>query len=196
MHERHVRRDRSLEVEPLGDGVFAFEARLTDASHGGHHDPPSDTATIHDFRIVGEVRGTDLVLGRLEVEALTHPYPGCPFILPACDALVGASLASGWRHEVLRRLRGPSGCTHVVSLLLGLTELTTLTFFLRINESVPYGAAHRAAGDWNAAGLDAVPDLGDACHVLTTDGPVLSLARERRAARPGTIPLSAKDPHV
>jgi hypothetical protein len=181
---RTARRDRSLEVEPLGDGAFAFEARLTDTSLGGRHEPPSGTATIHDFRVTGEVTGTDLRLVRLQVEALTHPYPQCPFILPACDELVGSSLAAGWRGTVLDRLRGPAGCTHVVSLLLSLTEITTLTFFLRINETVPYGSRQRTEGAWNAAGLDAVPTLGGACHVLTTDGPVLTLARERRAARP------------
>ncbi|ODU07197.1 MAG: hypothetical protein ABS81_02535 [Pseudonocardia sp. SCN 72-86] len=181
---RRARRDRSLEVEPLGDGVFSFEARLTDTSVGGVHEPASGSATIHDFRVAGRVAGTDLRLTQLSVEALTHPYPQCPFIVPACDELVGASLAAGWRGEVLARMRGPAGCTHVVSLLLSLTELTTLTFFLRINESVPYGATQRADGAWNAAGLDAVPGLGDACHVLTTDGPVLTHAREYRAAHP------------
>lgn len=181
---RTARRDRSLEVVPLGDGAFAFEARLTDSSVGGNHEPPSETATIHDFLVTGEITAPDLRLSRLTVEALTHPYPQCPFILPSCDELVGASLASGWRSAVLDRLRGPAGCTHVVSLLLSLTELTTLTFFLRINESVPYGPAARGDGRWNAAGLDAVPTLAGACHVLVDDGPVLTRARERRAARP------------
>jgi hypothetical protein len=179
---RSARRDRSLEVQPLGEGRFAFEARLTDSSRGGDHDPPSETTTIHDFRVAGEVTGTALRLTRLEVEALAHPYPQCPFIIPACDELVGSTLASGWRSAVLDRLRGPAGCTHVVSLLLSLTELTTLTFFLRINETVPYGVDQRADGSWNAAGLEAVPALNDACHVLTADGPVLARARERRAA--------------
>ncbi|MGW3472670.1 DUF2889 domain-containing protein [Saccharopolyspora sp. NPDC000995] len=177
---RSTRRDRSLEVEPLADGGFAFEARLTDSSFGGHHDPPCQTATIHDFRVTGVVEGEELRLNSLNVEALTHPYPQCPFIIPACDELVGASLTSGWRAAVLDRLRGPAGCTHVVSLLLSLTELTTLTFFLRINETVPYGAAQRADGRWNAAGLDVVPTLGGACHVLMPDGPALTRARERR----------------
>ncbi len=180
---RTARRDRYIEVEPLGDGAFAFEARLTDSSVGGSHEPPTETATIHDFLVTGQVVGADLRLTHLHVEALTHPYPQCPFILPTCDELVGSSLAPGWRGVVLDRLRGPAGCTHVVSLLLSLTEITTLTFFLRINETVPYGSARRADGAWNAAGLDAVPTLGGACHVLTTDGPVLTRARERRAAR-------------
>lgn len=181
---RTTRRDRTLEVEPLANGGFAFEARLTDTSQGGHHEPPSETATIHEFRVTGEVQGADLRLTALEAEALTHPYPQCPFTIPACADLVGSSLSSGWRSSVLDRLRGPAGCTHLVSLLLSLTELTTLTFFLKINETVPYGPAQRADGTWNAAGLDAVPTLAGACHVLVDDGPVLARAREHRPAHP------------
>jgi hypothetical protein len=181
---RTTRRDRALEVEPLGGGGFAFEARLTDTSRGGRHEPPSETATIHDFRVTGEVEGADLRLTALEVEALTHPYPQCPFIVPACHELVGSSLSSGWRASVLDRLRGPAGCTHVVSLLLSLTELTTLTFFLRINETVPYGSARRADGSWNAVGLDVAPTLPNACHVLAADGPVLARARDHRSEHP------------
>jgi hypothetical protein len=165
---RSARRDRSLVVEPLGEDAFAFTATLTDTSQGGDHEPATDTATIHDFRITGEIRGAELVLTALRVEAPTHPYARCPEVLPVCDELVGASLTAGWRHAVLDRLRGPLGCTHVVSLLLSLTEITTLTFFLRINRTVPYGARSRGSGEWTAAGVAAVPTLPGACHVLAT----------------------------
>lgn len=181
---RTTRRDRTLEVEPLDGGGFVFEARLIDTSRSGHHEPPAATAIIHEFRVTGEVQGIDLRLTALEVEALTHPYPQCPFVIPVCANLIGSSLSSGWRASVLDGLGGPAGCTHLVSLLLSLTELTTLIFFLRINETVPYGPAQRADGTWNAAGLDAVPTLADACHVLVSDGSVLARAREHRSARP------------
>ncbi|WP_406724525.1 DUF2889 domain-containing protein [Streptomyces sp. GD-15H] len=174
--QRAARRERTLEVEPLGPGRFRFTADLTDRSVGGDHEPPSPTAVIHDFRVTGEVEGPELRITALTVEALTHPYPQCPFILPTCDDLVGACLTSGWRATVLERLRGTAGCTHVVSLLLGLTELTTLTFFLTINESVPYGPEQRADGRWMAIGLAAVPTLAGACHVLAEDGPLLARA--------------------
>jgi hypothetical protein len=185
---RTARRDRFLEVEPLGDGGFAFEARLTDTSSGGDHDPPTEIATIHDFRVTGEVVGPHLTLTRLHVEAPTHPYARCPAVLQVCDELVGSALGSGWRHAVLDRLRGPAGCTHIVTLLLSLTEITTLTFFLRINETVAYSEANRTSGRWMAAGVDAVPSLRGACHVLATDGPLLALARTPPPDRPADDP--------
>jgi len=174
---RTARRDRSLQVKPLGEGRFAFSARLTDRSDGGDHEPPTPSAVIHDFTASGEVEGPHLLLTRLTVEAVTHPYPQCPFILGVCDELVGSSLRSGWRRAVLDRLRGPAGCTHVVSLLLSLTELTTLTFFLQINQSMAYGERQRSDGSWTAASLDAVPSLPGACHVLSPDGLLAGVAR-------------------
>lgn len=170
--ERTTRRDRSLEVTPLATDRFGFTGRLTDQSRGGDHEPSAPSAVIHDFVVRGEVEGHELRLTRLEVEAVTHPYPQCPFILPVCDELVGASLSAGWRRAVLDRLRGAAGCTHVVSLLLSLTELTTLTFFLRINESLPYGESTRADGSWMAVGREAFPSLTGACHVLSQNEPM------------------------
>ena len=184
-------RDRSLEVTPLGDGRYAFSARLTDRSCGGNHEPPAPTAVIHDFAASGEVEGPDLRLARLTVDAVTHPYPQCPFILGVCDELVGSTLRSGWRPAVLARLRGPAGCTHVVSLLLSLTELTTLTFFLQINQSTAYGEPQRRDGSWMAAGFEAFPALSGACHVLRPDGPLAALAqRPAEDSRPDS-PASA-----
>jgi hypothetical protein len=181
---RAARRDRSLEVTPLGDGRFAFSARLTDRSSGGEYEPPAPDVTVHDFTASGEVEGPDLRLTRLTVEAVTHPYPQCPFILDTCAELVGSSLRSGWRPAVLERLRGPAGCTHVVTLLLSLTELTTLTFFLQINESVPYGERQRSDGTWTARGLELVPSLSGACHVLRPDGPLAGITRRPEGQAP------------
>lgn len=181
---RGARRDRSLEVTPLGEGRFGFSARLTDSSSGGEYEPPAPSVTVHDFTASGEVEGADLRLTRLTVQAVTHPYPQCPFILDICDELVGSSLRSGWRPAVLDRLRGPAGCTHVVSLLLSLTELTTLTFFLQINESVAYGERQRSDGSWVNQGLEVVPSLSGACHVLRPDGPLACLTQQPEGPTP------------
>lgn len=176
---RSVRRDRSLEVEPLGDSRFAFTARLTDSSHGGCYDPPADSAVIHDFLVVGEVAGEELRLARLELQAASHPYPQCPFVFPACESLVGSAVGVGWRSTVLERLRGPAGCTHVTSLLLSLTEITTLIFFLKTNEEVPYGASTREDGTWMGIAMQQTPSLPGACHVLREDGPQIARARSK-----------------
>jgi len=160
-----VERTKSLQVSPAPDGSFTFTTRLTDRSWRGHYEHGDNSALIHDFTVIGAV-GADLVVTRLEVDAVEHPYDLCPAILPACGLLVGASLGTGWRKAVLGNMAGRRGCTHVTTLLLGLTEVSTMVFFLRINERLRFGPAARADGSWMAAGYDLVPSLDGACHVL------------------------------
>jgi hypothetical protein len=184
----HMERRRLLEVTPQDDGTFAFRATLTDESFGGNYAAGGDSIVVHDFIVVGRVT-RELEVLELVAEAPTHPYDLCPRALAACTALVGGSLQSGWRRKVLGVGGGTAGCTHLTSLLLSLTELTTLSFFLQINEHLPYDRKSRSTGAWMAVGLGLAPQLGDACHVLTRDGEVLTAARalpDPVVRRPGT----------
>jgi hypothetical protein len=186
-----MERRRMLEVTPEDDGTFSFRATLTDESFGGTYGSGAESFVVHDFLVIGRVtRELDVV--ELSAEAPVHPYALCPRALAACESLVGRSLQSGWRRAVLDVGGGTAGCTHLTSLLLGLTELTTLSFFLQINEHVPYAETERSTGAWMAVGLGLAPQLGDACHVLTRDGEVLTAARSlpdptvRRPETPST----------
>jgi hypothetical protein len=184
---RFSRRTKTLEVTALGEERYEFEAVLLDESCGGRYEEqPRDRMTIHHFIITGAAAGPELRLGSLQVRAEEHPFPQCPFVIPAAERLIGSSLLSGWRKTVLGRLGGSAGCTHVTTLLLGLAEVTTLVYFQQINESVDYGPAVRARGEWIAASLSAGQNLAGACHVLHPDGPVIVAAERylRRFAPP------------
>jgi Protein of unknown function (DUF2889) len=141
--------------------------------------PPN--MVIHDYLVQGALRGPDLVITELDVRAQTHPYRQCPAIAPSCQALVGKSLAGGWRRAVLDTLGATAGCTHVTTLLLGLAEARTMAFFLRMNAAEAYSADTRADGRWTATGLDLAPSIVDACHVLTSSGSVIQSARAKRS---------------
>lgn len=171
-----MERRRLLEVSPQDDGTFAVRATLTDESFGGHYGTGGDSIVVHDFVVAGRVT-RELEVLELAAEAPVHPYPLCPRALAACAALVGRSLGAGWRRTVLEVGGGTAGCTHLTSLLLSLTELTTLSFFLQINEHLLYDRESRSTGAWMAVGLGLAPQLGNACHVLTRDGDVLAAAR-------------------
>jgi hypothetical protein len=181
---RFSRRTKTLDVAPLEDGRIRFETSLVDRSFGGAYEPPDcDSLVLHDFRMEGTASGADLILETLSVRAEAHPFPQCPFIIPATEDLVGHSLLSKWRSNVLERFRGTSGCTHVTTLLLGLSEVTTLMYFQRMNEHRVYGPKTRASGEWIAGSLDLGQTLQGACHVLAAEGPVVRRAesfRERR----------------
>ena len=169
---RRMSRTKSLDVTPCGDDRFRFVARLTDTATGGSFDG-SDSVVVHDFAIEGEVEGPQLTVVELSVDAFSHPYASCPFVVPASQDLVGHKLMSGWRKSVLNQLGGTQGCTHVNTLLLGLGEMTTIVFFLRMNEQVPYTNDSRVDGRWMTEGLKVAPSLVDVCHGLRAEGPVL-----------------------
>jgi hypothetical protein len=178
-----VTRTKTVEVTPLGGGEYRLEARLTDLSEGGNYGPaPADgsdapsSRVIHDIAITARVRGPGLEITELDVRPLTIPYATCPFVLPALQQLIGKELMHGWRRAVLDLSGGTRGCTHVNTLLLGLTEMQAMVVFLEMNERAPFAPHTQASGEWMSAGLEVAPRLADACYSLRRGGPVLAAA--------------------
>lgn len=179
---RRSRRTKQLELTPEDDGSYTFQASLVDESFEGKYESDAPSLVIHHFVIDGRV-ADDFTLLELSVEAEEHPFPQCPFVLVAAQNLVGKGLDSGWRRTVLDTYGGAAGCTHVTTLLLGLSEVVTLIYFQRTNRGASYGPRSRASGEWIAGSLDLAPALGGACHALVEDGPVLRQARRYQARR-------------
>jgi hypothetical protein len=75
-------------------------------------------------------------------------------------------------------------------MLLGLGELATMVFFLRINEQVPYTPAARIDGRWIREALTVAPRLaGDVCYGLRRDSAAMSaLEPAEPGRRPGLGP--------
>jgi hypothetical protein len=178
-----VTRTKTVEVTPLGGGEYRLEARLTDLSRGGNYGPaPADgtdvptSRVIHDIAITARVHGAGLEISELDVRPLTIPYATCPFVVPALQGLIGKELMHGWRRAVLDLSGGTRGCTHVNTLLLGLTEMQAMVVFLEMNERAPFAPESQASGEWMSAGLQVAPRLADACYSLRQGGPVLAAA--------------------
>lgn len=177
-----VRRSKITELTRTGAETYRLQARLTDQSDHGDYGPDGGTGLIHDFVIEGTLEGPDLVITALDLRAEAYPFAPCPSIAPSCQALVGHSLASGWRRAVLANLAGSAGCTHVTTLLLGLAETRTMAFFLQMNDKSAYSPQTRADGRWMRTGLQIAPTIVNACHALSSGGPVVSTARARTQA--------------
>ena len=175
-----VTRAKTMEVTPVGVDRYRFTARLTDSSKHGDH--PGDAATIHDFGLEGECEGPALTLASLHVHAYSHPYAACPFVIPATQHLIGQPLMSGWRRAVIAQCAGTAGCTHVNTLLIGLAELSTMVYFLKINASVPYAEETLTDGRWTQGALGVSAGLAGICHGLRPDGRALAAAREQEAS--------------
>jgi hypothetical protein len=178
-----VTRAKTMEVTPAGADRYRFTARLTDSAEHGNY--PGDAITIHDFGLEGEADGPELTLVSLDVRAYSHPYADCPFVIPATARLIGQPLLSGWRKAVIAQAAGTAGCTHVNTLLIGLAELSTMVYFLKINLSVPYARETLADGRWTEAALDVSPGLAGVCHGLRSDGRALTAARQQIARKAG-----------
>lgn len=178
-----VTRSKTMEVTPVGTDRYRFTARLTDSSEHGNY--PGDSITIHDFGLDGEAEGPRLTLVSLDVHAYRHPYADCPFVIPATQRLIGQPLLSGWRKAVIAQGAGTAGCTHVNTLLIGLAELSTMVYFLRISHSVPYREDTLADGRWTEAAVEVAPGLAGVCHGLRAEGRALTAAREQIARKAG-----------
>ena len=106
------------------DGLRDIEGELHDSKM---HDAPA--FLTGGIRRAGEpihhmwLRVTvnhELVVQTIEVAMDTHPLKDCPQSEPALQALVGCSMARGWRKAIQQHLGGVASCTHLRELLFNL----------------------------------------------------------------------------
>lgn len=116
---------------------------------------------VHHMRVRLTV-DDDLVVREVEAATEAGPFNMCGDIAPAYGALAGLAIAPGWRREVLTRLGGVKGCTHVTDLLVGPLAVTAYQTI------VP---ARRHLG--TDPGVKKRPPLIDSCHALARSSPVV-----------------------
>lgn len=119
LHARRIEFD-GFERE---DGLFDIEAHIVDTKHFSfdHRNRGSIQAgtPIHDMRLRLTV-DDQRVVRAIEVGTFAAPYADCSTVAPSFQALVGKSVARGWRHSVNEALSGALGCTHLRELLLAM----------------------------------------------------------------------------
>ena len=136
VHTRRVtfesfRRDDGLwDIEGRLDDVKPFDVELSSGTVPGG-------ASMHDMRIRLTIDDTLAIVDAAAVtDAMPYP-PVCGEVAPGYrDELVGLNLGRGFRREVLNRLGGVAGCTHMTELLLMFptAAIQTLAGFKRDNE--------------------------------------------------------------
>lgn len=157
---RHVRRVTYQGFE-RDDGLWDIEGELHDSKP---HDLPS-------LREPGQVRragepvhhmwlrvtvGRDLVVRAIESAMDAHPLGGCPEAQRALQAMVGCSMARGWRQAIQTHLGGVASCTHLRELLFNLATATFQTIsaaFEGQDDKPPRHLGQCTGWDYNGEGV-------------------------------------------
>jgi hypothetical protein len=123
---------------PAQDGVGHIRARRTDVwmengavqIDAGFQDSaatpvPGQRRAVHEYRVHATAALPDLVL--TAVQAIPHilPYRECPTASANVDVMIGSPLAT-FRHDVLDKLKGTAGCTHLNDVLRSLADIPAL----------------------------------------------------------------------
>jgi hypothetical protein len=116
---------------------------------------------IHHMR-VRLTLDDDLVVRNAEATTEAGPFNMCGDIASAYGALEGLAIAPGWRKEVLKRLGGVKGCTHVTDLLIGPLAVTAYQTVVPARRHLGTDAAAKKR-----------PPLIDSCHALARTSPVI-----------------------
>lgn len=106
------------------DGLWDIEGELHDSkphetrSLSTAENRPAGAA-VHHMAIRATVDRA-LVVHAIEVSMDAFPLRGCPESRPPLQAMVGCSMARGWRQAIQKNLGGVASCTHLRELLFNM----------------------------------------------------------------------------
>ena len=160
-----VRREISVEAT-IVEGRFVFDAVLRDR----WFDDDGDTEEIHGYEVHIEA-----VPPNLEVVAVTArprflPFPECPLAAPVAQRLVGLNLTRGFRAAAKSILGGIEGCTHLLTLVLAVSDHQVVANYMRAR--VDDGSHLPGSLDFEA--------VTDVCSGWREGGTALQLSRANK----------------
>jgi hypothetical protein len=104
----------------------------------------------------------ELVVHAAEAATEAGPFGLCGAITPIFEGLKGLRIGPGWRKEVLARMAGVHGCTHLTDLLLGPVTTTAL-------QTITAARSRRQ----ESADAEHPPPILDTCHALSRTSEVV-----------------------
>lgn len=141
-----------IEGSMLDTKTYSYES--TDHGHTAAGEP------IHHMKVRLTI-DSDFRVHKVEAVTDAGPFNMCGDIAPNYRALEGLRIEKGWRKQVMSRLGGVHGCTHMTDLLSGpiaVTAFQTL-FSVRMQRQ--------------AEKPDQKPGTLDTCHALASTSPVV-----------------------
>ncbi len=102
------------------DGVIHLDVGFQDSAAG-----PGGRIGLHEYRLSATADPVSFNVISIKVEPRILPYPECPAASANAERLAGVSL-SDFRLEVIERLPGTVGCTHLNDVLRSLEDAPAL----------------------------------------------------------------------
>jgi hypothetical protein len=114
-----MRRARRMDV--WVDDVIHIDAGFQDSSTS----PQGGRVAVHEYHVVATADREGFTLRSISAEPRILPYGECPAAAANVQRLIGAEL-SGFRREVIDRLPGTLGCTHLNDVLRSFADVPRL----------------------------------------------------------------------
>lgn len=174
--EVHLR-DLALRGYRRHDGLFDIEGRLLDRKNEPFQvtiGPLVPTgAPIHDMTVRLTIDDEFRIVAA-EATSDTTPYALCLEVPAALGALVGCSIAVGWKRTVQDKLGGVAGCSHINEILFTLASVAFQTL-IAYRRDRPEATNKRGE-----------PILLDTCHAFDRRGVVAQVRWPDRYVPPGS----------
>jgi len=149
------------------EGVLKDERFCPSHLMTGEIRPPG---TLHHMIVRMVVAGPDLVIEDIEASMPHTPRDECRETEESLQPVIGMSISAGFTNRVKAALSGPTGCSHLVALLLAMASAAVQGFWSDIVRQ-PYNPA-----DYSHKAMEVVLDT---CHVWRSDGPAVKEYREK-----------------
>lgn len=163
---RHVHtRAITCDAYERDDGLWDIEGVITDTKSYSFDNLDRDGVAagepVHQMRVRLTI-DEDLVVQSAEAVTEAGPFNMCGNIAPDYAQLAGLQIGPGWRKNVIRRLGGIKGCTHISDLVLGPLPVTAFQAVIparRKRENEPADGSR--------------PATLNTCHALAATSPVV-----------------------
>lgn len=159
------------------DGLIDIDGRFIDTRPFDYKSewrgPTPAGEALHHMQLRVTLNSTRHIVALTSAMPST-PYKGCDEVNINFQRLVGLSIGRGFRKELLERLGGAEGCTHVLGLLTAMSAAAVQSFT----------SSFYAPRKLNRAPPKRVFNLEtmvDSCYSYRAEGP---LVRDMRAAQP------------
>lgn len=112
------------------DGLWEVEAHLIDTRTYERPTPFRPTVAAgqpYHQMAVRLVFDDERTIREIEVAIDSHPFGECPSVVPNFQRLAGLRMGPGFNREVLARVGGEEGCTHVLTLVTDMATVAVQT---------------------------------------------------------------------